>query len=249
MPNRLETEKAFHNEAFARGIRKPLDRYYSIFSSVRADFLLRLKELAKDTVVLECGCGINSYAGELQGIASDLTGIDISDEAVRQSEKLAMESGAKNCRFLIMDAENLKFDNNSLGLLFGVGIIHHLDLNAFFDEAARVLTPDGSMLFMEPLGHNPLLNIYRRLTPKYRTPDEHPLLIKDLGLINRFFSRTTIRYYFFFALLAVPFRNSIFFSGLLKLLNKADRLFFRWIPFARYLAWYCIIEAHGPKKE
>jgi hypothetical protein len=40
---------------------------------------------------------------------------------------------------------------------------------------------------MEPLGHNPLLNWYRARAPDLRTPDEHPLLARDLALAESCF--------------------------------------------------------------
>ncbi len=248
MHDRLEKEKAFHNEAFSKGIRKPLDAYYSIFGAIREEFRNRLQTYAVAKDALECGCGVNSYATELAPKLRRLSGIDISDEAVRQSVEMAKAKGLANCAFKVMNAEQLEFANHSFDLVFGVGIIHHLDLPVFYSEAARVLKPSGKMLFMEPLGYNPFINIYRKLTPKLRTPDEHPLLKKDLKLIKKSFDHLGISYYHFFTLLAVPFRNTMVFHPLLKCLQGVDDFMFRHVPGFKYLAWYVIIEAGEPKK-
>jgi hypothetical protein len=37
-------------------------------------------------------------------------------------------------------------------------------------------------VFLEPLAHNPLLRLGRRLTPAARTVDEHPLTVNDWRL-------------------------------------------------------------------
>jgi SAM-dependent methyltransferase len=245
---RLEKEKAFHNEAFSTGIRRPLDKYYSIFARIRGDYLDRLRETAPGKRLLECGCGADSHTFEVAGPGMELTGIDLSEEAVRKSREKAASMGLTHCRFQVMDAEKMDFGPDSFDLLFGVGIIHHLDLPVFFSEAARVLRPGGRILFMEPLGYNPVINLFRKLTPRYRTPDEHPLLRGDLKLLDRYFGQVSVAYYYFFALLAVPFRSTRLFSPLLKLLDGLDRFCFRCIPGFRYLAWYVLIDAARPRE-
>lgn len=247
MQNRIEKERAFHNEAFSTGIRKPLDAYYSIFDRIRDDFKQRLNGFTKGNTVLECGCGLNSYANTLDSSVKKLVGIDISDEAVSQSKTNAGQAGLQNCSFLVMNAEKLDFPDGHFDLIFGVGIIHHLDLPAFYGEASRVLKASGKMLFMEPLGYNPVINLYRKFTPKLRTPDEHPLKRKDLLLLSDYFKYHKISYYHFFTLLAIPFRNRRVFNPMLRLLNGLDQFCFRYIPGFKYLAWYVIIETGAPK--
>jgi SAM-dependent methyltransferase len=74
-------------------------------------------------------------------------------------------------RFLVMDAESLGFDEGSFDVVVGSGILHHLAL-----RQSRVLRPDGCAVFVDPLGHNIFIRLYRKLTPSMRTADEHPLL-------------------------------------------------------------------------
>ncbi len=247
MQNRIEKERAFHNEAFSTGIRKPLDAYYSIFKGIRNDFKQRLDDFAQGSTVLECGCGLNSYANALDSKVKRLVGVDISDEAVSQSKTNSQQVGLNNCSFLVMNAEKLDLPSDHFDLIFGVGIIHHLDLPAFYNEASRVLKESGKMLFMEPLGYNPLINLYRKLTPKLRTPDEHPLKRKDLLLLSDYFKYFKISYYHFFTLFAIPFRKSRFFNPILRPLHGLDQFLFRYLPGFKYLAWYVIIETGPPK--
>jgi len=44
----------------------------------------------------------------------------------------------------------------------------------------------GSAIFIDPLGHNPAINMFRRSTPDLRTEDEHPLLLEDFRLAGRY---------------------------------------------------------------
>lgn len=42
----------------------------------------------------------------------------------------------------------------------------------------------AGQFFLEPLGMNPLINLYRKLTPDRRTPDEKPLDKRDFETIG-----------------------------------------------------------------
>ena len=82
-----------------------------------------------------------------------------------------------------MDAHDLQFDEGTFDLVIGNGILHHLDLDVSTNEILRVLKPNGRAVFLEPLSANPLLMVFRWLTPKARTEDESPLSRNEL---NRF---------------------------------------------------------------
>ena len=86
-----------------------------------------------------------------------------------------------------MDAEELKFNESSFDLICEIGILHYLKLEKAYSELQRVVKKDGVALFIEPLGHNPFIKLYRKLTPRLRTLDEHPLLSKDLILAKKYF--------------------------------------------------------------
>ena len=32
-------------------------------------------------------------------------------------------------------------------------------------ELSRIIKPNGECIFQEPMGHNPIINLYRKLTP------------------------------------------------------------------------------------
>lgn len=147
-----------------------------------------------------------------------------------------------------MDAEATSFKNDNFDVIVGTGILHHLDLERSCKELTRILKKDGHIVFSEPLGHNPFFNLYRKLTPKMRTEDEHPLKIKDLKLIESYFEKTENEYFSLFTLLVVPFRESAFYSPLYAILKKIDELIFI-IPFFRRYAWMVIVHSHSPKTE
>ena len=80
-----------------------------------------------------------------------------------------------------------------------------------------------------------------------RTEDEHPLKIKDIKLLEKYFHNVHIEYYSLFVLLAVPFRKLFIFEKLYGILKKVDELVLA-IPFMQRYAWTAIIHASSPRR-
>ena len=93
--SRIENEKAFHNESFSTGLRSKIDSYYEIFVGIRAEFRRRVAESIRGENALELGCGPTTFSPEFAALAAHIKGIDISEEAVRQSEERA--KAAEGC--------------------------------------------------------------------------------------------------------------------------------------------------------
>ena len=72
-----------------------------------------------------------------------------------------------------------------------------MQIEKCLNEIHRILKSKGNLIFIEPLGTNPIINLYRKLTPKSRSKDEHPLINKDFKYINEKFIETKIKYYGF----------------------------------------------------
>jgi hypothetical protein len=98
------------------------------------------------------------------------------------------------------------------------------------------------MVFLEPLGTNPLINFYRKLTPKSRSEDEHPFLKKDFDFIESLFEQVTIKYYGFFTLVFFLFYKNPQKSIIFKIISKLDYYFFKIKYFKRF-AWSVLIIA------
>jgi len=242
MIDRIEREKEYHNVAFSEGIRKSADKYYTIHKISFQHLSEQLKLNSKGKDVLEYGCGPGSLSILLSKYAKTVVSIDISDFAINNAKLLAEKNLIRNVQFLEMNAEQLNFEDESFDMIFGNAIIHHLNLEKSFTEINRVLKPGGKAFFYEPLGHNFFINLYRKLTPRMRTIDEHPLLSKDISFFKKYFNTVEFQYYHLTTILAVPFRNMRFYEHLLIFLNKIDIFLFKRFPFCRRYAWYCLIE-------
>jgi len=242
---RIERERVFHDKRFSGETRHAQGKYYAAIKDGAMQFDERVRVLAVEADVLELGCGNASQTCELARGAASVCGIDISEVAVADARKRAEAADVSNVRFEAMNAEALAFPDKSFDLVFGRGIIHHLDLERCFPELARVLRPGGAALFWEPLGANVVFGLYRALTPNVRTVDEHPLREADFTLARRWFGSVGTECFGLSSLLTVPFRDTPFGDGFLRVTRRVDRALFR-LPKLKWQAWYCFIELRQP---
>jgi SAM-dependent methyltransferase len=247
--DRYTRERDAHNKIFSEHTRKSADKFYTIIHDSRAIYEQLLRSRAPQGTALEYGCGMGSHSQYIaRHGAARVVGIDISDVAIAKARDEAAAAGMTTVEHRRMNAESLEFDDNSFDLICGTAILHHLDLERAYSEIARVLRPGGLAAFMEPLGHNPLINLYRRLTPTLRTVDEHPLMMRDVTLARRYFSAVVPRYYVLQTLAAVPFHGSRYFRSVLSVLEASDAALFRVLPFTRRYAWQVVVALEKPIK-
>lgn len=238
--HRLIREKEFHNDAFSNETRKAAKKYYKSAASGKSYYRHLISEKVKNKKVLEYGCGPGSAAFDLARLGAEVYAIDISDVAIDQTLEAALKEGLK-INASVMDAENLSFEDNSFDTICGSGILHHLDLARSYKEINRTLKEDGRAVFFEPMGHNPIINLYRNLTPKMRTEDEHPLLMKDIRLAQEYFKEVNGRYFNLFATIGS------FIPILSTPLQALDKITFKALPFLKKHAWIVVLEFSHPK--
>jgi len=218
-----------------------------VATGIEAFYQERIERIRPGQSALELGCGLNVAAWGLAERGVDVTGIDISAIAIDQVQALAAERGlSDHAEFVHMDAEALSFPDDSFDVVIGNGILHHLDLDLALAGIQRVLRPGGWAAFREPLGHNPLVNGYRRLTPNQRTDDEHPLLADDLRTIEGRFPSTHFEYFNLIDLVSLVALKSAHFDAIRRRLAAADQRVFARLPAARRFGWMVGIEMHQP---
>jgi SAM-dependent methyltransferase len=240
-------EREFHDRIFADGTRAKVAPIYALAIGSRRRYEASLLRECRGLRVLEYGCGRGSKAFALAEHGAAVVGIDISKEAIRQSTERARALGLDEIEFREMNAQRLDWGADSFDRVCGSGILHHLDLKAAYGEIARVLRPDGNAVFFEPLGHNPLINWYRRRTPELRTPDEHPLLAEDLDLAHRYFRDLRVAYFHLTSFAALPLRKLPGFRLAVASFDLLDRGLFRLLPLLRKQAWIAVIELAQPR--
>ena len=196
--------------------------------------------------VLEFGCGLgeDTLAFGMQG--AHLLTFDLSESMVRDVAALVREKGLNHIIALHrMSGEALAFSDESIDLVYGRSVLHHLNIPIARDEIYRVLRKGGKAVFLEPLGHNPLINLFRTLTPHRRTPTEKPLTMDDVEELVRPFSSVTLTGWYLLGLLAVvfcyfpPSRRLYEFS--LGRLVAMERLLLTRFPSLCRFCWIVVI--------
>jgi SAM-dependent methyltransferase len=247
--DRITSEQRFHDERFASDEARVSGFAYSITGSSASAYHDLVGELVRPgTKVLELGCGDHSQAWERATVGADVLAIDISQVAVDAATRRAADEGFSGLSFRQMNAEELELDDSSVDLVIGSGILHHLDTPRAMAEIARVLRAGGDGVFLEPLGHNPLLRAYRRITPGDRTPDEHPLVRRDLDAMSEWFGTVDLKFFHLLSLAALAALKSDAFDELLHRLDGWDR---RVLASSRRLqdqAWFVLIHVRDPKE-
>lgn len=244
---RYRREAEFHDQVFAESTRAGTRRFYEAGARAYEYYGDRLRQLGgpSDTV-LEYGCGPGTRAFELADRGAVVHGIDISPVAIELARSEANRRGVSDrTTFSVMNAEALEFTPGTFDLVCGTSIIHHLDVSRALEQVAAVLKPGGAGLFLEPLGHNPLINLYRRLTPDLRTADEHPLHLSELREVGRWFHEVDVHYFSLTTLLSTVAVGRPAFRGVRAALERLDEMLLRDASPLQPWAWTVVIELGG----
>lgn len=251
LERRLAAERDFHNRKF--GEAHEHGGSASIYALPHAAYRFYRREIQARIAgadVLEYGCGDDSYAGRMAEWGGRVTAIDISDEAVEAAQRAAAAAGcADRVTAVRMNAEELSFADDSFDLVVGRAILHHLDLEKAYASLARVLRPGGTAIFLEPLAHNPLIELYRRFTPHLRTEDEHPLTMHDLEAAKRHFGSVELDYFTLLSMGALAFAKvPTLFEPALAALDRADNWLFKLLPATGRWAWTVAMVMTKPQR-
>jgi SAM-dependent methyltransferase len=246
LAERHESESKFHDRKYSQPDRS-YPRHYAVHPTypIYQRMLAAAGELHGKTV-LEYGCGEGWITRDLGMKGAVVSAFDISAEAVRQTRERVEAAGvAAHCHVAEMGAERLKYADESFDIAVGFAILHHLDVKLAVAELLRVLKPGGIAYFAEPLGTNPIINLYRRLTPQFRTEDEEPLKLDKLAPVFNQFKRVAHSDCYVTALAAIgiaylPFGPRVFPSVNRRLMKLDDALLRRFPALGR-LAWYTIL--------
>jgi len=258
MLQRKQNEKEFHNykteaKSGVETTNKHLDfreRFYH--ATWRSQIFLHQWILGRcqGKIVLDygCGSGVITYFIAEKG-ANLAVGIDISDMSIKAGIKRYNKEGVSSrMRFALMDAERLGFTDSSFDIINCHSILHHLDLQRAYSELARVIKPNGEIICNEPLAHNPIIQCYRRMTPKLRTrwEIEHMLDRRSVALANEYFGNVQTRFFGLATLVAAPLYGLPGFNFMLKLMEFIDSLLLR-LPGLKWQAWQIIIVLSQPR--
>jgi SAM-dependent methyltransferase len=249
MDVRTIREKLFHDERFADGHgARPQDRFYVAVDQAKAALNAKIDAAAaRGGTGLEIGCSTGVKMEQLlRQYSFEAHGIDISEAAISAANS-RFNHAPRAPQLSVMDANHLEYPSNFFDFVFGCGILHHLQLPHALHEVHRVLKPGGHIIFMEPLGTNPLIDLYRWATPSDRSPDETPLTRAHLGDIRSVFGDTGLEFFGLFSLAGVPLQRwPKTQARFMSVSTRIDRALFK-LPAAWSLAWMVVMD--GKKLE
>lgn len=158
----------------------PLEYSYHLLGDVRG---LR---------VLDFGCGSGGNSVLLANRGAHVWGFDISEDLLRVAQRRMRVNGrAGGAEFIVASAHQLPFPDRCIDVVFGIAILHHLDLGLVSNEIRRILRPGGRAIFQEPIRNSATVRLLRSLIP-YRQPDvspyERPLTDGELRVFAKPFS-------------------------------------------------------------
>jgi MPBQ/MSBQ methyltransferase len=107
-------------------------------------------EADKGAKVLDVGCGFGGtsrYLADKLGPRAEVTGITLSPNQVKRGTELAEERGLKNTKFMVMNALEMDFPDNSFDIVWACESGEHMpDKEAYINEMMRVLKPGGKFV-------------------------------------------------------------------------------------------------------
>jgi SAM-dependent methyltransferase len=233
-------------------------------TAIENQFILgRMGSLSgKKLLDIGAGLGESSVYFALQGAL--VTVVDISPQMVATALSLGTKFGVQ-MEGIVSCAENLNLPAATYDIIYAANTVHHVhDRASLFEQSSRALKPGGMFFSYDPLAYNPLINIYRRMATKVRTPDEAPLTIADIKLAKQYFTQvqhrefwisTLILFVKYYLIDRVHPNQDRYWKRILREtparlrwwspLRALDVLLTR-IPVLRWMAWNVVIWGHKP---
>jgi len=120
---------------------------------LRVNLFIAHCNLRSGLKILEIGCGSGEYTKALLAAGINVFATDVSEKMLRLAQvKVGM--GARE-GFFLSDVLQLPLPDNSLDVVIGNSILHHLDQEKALSEILRVLKKGGCVAFSEPNMSNP----------------------------------------------------------------------------------------------
>lgn len=188
----LQKEQYFHDRWAAaidvEGIR--VRDYFEACTAPENRFILQKLGDVRGKLLLDLGCGAGENSVYFATLGARCVASDYSPGMVDVALKLAETNGVQ-VEGRVINAMEIDYPDNSFDIVYASNLLHHIpDPQRTIQEAYRILKPGGQFCFWDPLRHNPVINVYRRMATEVRTEDETPLDINIVRFIKSQFTQT-----------------------------------------------------------
>lgn len=143
MNNYEEVKKSFGKQAekFAS---------YHMSKAEYTDYLIKCVNASGNEHALEVAAGTCICGRALAPYVNDITCLDLTEAMLEQGEKLAEQGGIRNISFVVGNAMNLTFEDESFDLVITRLSLHHFtEPEKLFREMQRVLKVGGKMIIWD----------------------------------------------------------------------------------------------------
>ena len=140
-----------------RYVNPPLETVFPL------EFAFALLGDVRGRRVLDFGCGSGENTLLLARRGARPVGVDISESLIRLARRrLAVNGLGGSAEFVVASAHELPLASESVDVVLGIAILHHVDLDAASAELHRVLKPGGRAIFQEPVRDSRVMRAMRQ---------------------------------------------------------------------------------------
>lgn len=159
-----------------------------------------LARTALGMLILDYGCGRGVHSVAAARYGARVVGVDLSPSSLTIARERADRAGMRaRVDLAVADGATLPFAASTFDHALAVDVLSYIPPRTAFAELARVLRPGGTLVLLDTLGHNPLLNVNRRFRAwrNERTPDEVRYVprIGDLAVGREHFAEVETAYF------------------------------------------------------
>ena len=200
----FEQQKQFWERENLKKRREPQHPVIKEYAVSKIDEIRKFISIEKGTKLLDVGCGNGFFTYYFDQVC-DVYGIDFS-------EKMIDLNPVKNKA--VMNAEELKFEDNSFDVIFCHALLHHVDdIDKVIQEMKRVSRK--WVILLEPNRNNPLMFLFSLLVR-----EEWKAMRFSLRFMKKFVKRNGLNIYKSFSYgMIVPNKSPKFTIPFLKLFN------------------------------
>lgn len=265
---RLDIERDFHNDWAKNQDIQSIDILKSnqVCTAPEMRYITDILGNIKGKTLLDVGCGLGEASVYFAMLGANVTACDLSEGMLSVTSKLAEINGV-SVKTHLASAEELNLQKrNKFDIIYMGNLLHHVDILITINKIKPHLKKDGIFVSWDPLYYNPVINIYRIFAKNLRTPDEHPLKIKDIKLFEKNFDNVKTKYFWFSTLIIfilmvllkrknpgkerfwkVVVNEGDDWQWLYNPLEKLDKFILKIFPPFRLLCWNIVVVAKNPK--